>query len=628
LQDWQQDILFINSHPEKHLQRAKKTVQGKPTYICPLCGNGSGSEGDGITTKDDIHYKCFKCGFYGDMIQLIAEENGITDPNSREAIDAARRAWGITVPAQTTRREETKKKPMDLSYLQARGISQGTAERLGFKYNPDKRSIVIPVQTEDQESYIERLTEPQQSGIRYQIPKGTKSGLFNLGALAAGTPVFITEGAIDAASIEEVGGHAVGLNSTSNTGLLIRYLEKHRPRIDLFIIALDNDEAGRQGAGTLSKGLQDLGYRWKSYPLKDGYKDVNDALIDNRKDFERSIAEAAAPQPAAEQEEIESRKVKALLPIFKEYIQDQRNNKAIPTGFERFDKAIGGGLLPRFYIIGAVTSLGKTALVMQIADQIAKAGTDVLIFSLEMGKEELIARSISRETYIASIDKTGKTDLAKTELGIIMPQRYAGYSQDEKKVIAAAYEKYAEYAGDRISIYEGKHTADEIQQKVDKYISFTGRKPVVIVDYLQIIQPPAELRRASTKEQVDYSIDVFTAIRRDKKVPVIGISSFNRSNYTTVADGSSFKESGSIEYSGDTVITLELDIDRPSKGSDGAQQNKMRELIKEAMRADPREIKLTFQKNRGNRVGSVIYFRYFPKFNFFEEDWTRGDHEL
>ena len=213
--------------------------------------------------------------------------------------------------------------------------------------------------------------------------------------------------------------------------------------------------------------------------------------------------------------------------------------------------------------------------------------------------------------------------MSKTELGIITGSRYANYSEEEKDLIGIAFKKYAEYASEHISIYEGKRTADEIREIVEGYISFTGKKPVVVVDYLQILQPAADLKRATVREQTDYNIDVFTAMRRELKVPVIGISSFNRQSYITVADNSSFKESGAIEYSGDCIITLELDFERVEKGTESDKQNKTRDRIREAMRAEPREIKLTFQKNRGNKVGTTIYFRYNPKFNYFSEDWTK-----
>lgn len=634
--DIKQAINFINSRPEEYLKRARQSIQGRPSYICPLCGNGSGESGTGIVTQDGIHYHCFKCGFHGDIVQLIAQEKGIEDGGSSAAILAACEVYGITIdkkaggefvtqPEGRDKSEYIKahcNENADFSYLEGRGISRETALRLGFGYDAARKSVIIPITNEDGLFYIERLTDPS-GPLRYSLPKGTKAGLFNEAALDGEGPVFITEGAINAASIEEAGGHALAINSASNAAAFIRKLEKRGSRCNSFIICMDNDEAGKAAAQTLTKGLERLSKAFFSLEVKLPYNDANDALRGNRGDFLNEIKEAIenAEHPGARQ--IEAHKIKALLPLFREYILNEYNNKPIKTGFPSFDEAIGGGLLPKLYIIGAVTSLGKTTFALQMADNIAAAGNDVIIFSLEMAKEDIIARSISRHTYEMQARPGGNTSLSKTELGVVMGSRYAGYSEEEKALIGIAFKKYAEYASEHISIYEGKRTADEIRRIVEEYISFTGKRPVVVVDYLQILQPAADLKRATVREQTDYNIDVFTAMRRELKVPIIGISSFNRQSYITVADNSSFKESGAIEYSGDCIITLELDFERVEKGTESDKQNKTRDRIREAMRAEPREIKLTFQKNRGNKVGTVIYFRYNPKFNYFDEDLTK-----
>ena len=63
-----------------------------------------------------------------------------------------------------------------------------------------------------------------------------------------------------------------------------------------------------------------------------------------------------------------------------------------PTGFYELDDALCGGLYgSQLICIGAISSLGKTSFCLQIADQMAEAGKDVLIFSLEMSQDELLA---------------------------------------------------------------------------------------------------------------------------------------------------------------------------------------------------------------------------------------------
>ena len=654
---------YINRQPDIHLQRARKDVQGKPSYICPLCGNGSGADGDGLTTKDGTHWHCFKCGFHGDMIELIAQEYGLENGGSREAFDTARAVYGITLDDDTQHTYNTTYTPTahntqdvrtpkteddfkayidahtgkgtDLSYLQARGISEETALALRFGYDADDKTIVIPIKTiYGKEYYIKRYTTERKDKdgniIRYHVPKGgTNSGIFNEQALReippriasrGYAPIFICEGAINAASIIEVGGRAIAINSTANARSFVDALSRDAYRCERYVVCMDNDAAGKAATDILVNGLKELEKDFIVFQHAEGCNDVNDALTRDRDAFKAAVNHAIKSFERELVAEVENHRASAMLDGFWNYVKDEKNNKPIPTGFEQFDVAIGGGLLPKFYIIGAISSLGKTTFVLQIADYIAAHGTDVLLFSLEMSKEDIIARSISRHTYEIESKAGGDVKRAKTELGITVASRYKNYSKAEADLIRTAFAQYKSYANN-ISIHEGKHTADDIRGIVERYISFTGKIPVVVVDYLQILQPVQSLIRATAKEQTDYNIDVFAAMRRELKTPIIGISAFNRSSYTVVADNSSFKESGNIEYSGDSIITLELDYDRATRGTDATNRNK--EKIVEAMRKEPREIKLTFQKNRGNKVGTTLYYLYHAKFNHFAEDWTK-----
>ena len=86
------EFILTNSHI--YLQKDKS---GKG-FICPLCGNGTGQNGTGLRSKDNgRHFKCFKCGFYGDIIELIAKDNGLTDGGSSEAFELARKIFKIEI---------------------------------------------------------------------------------------------------------------------------------------------------------------------------------------------------------------------------------------------------------------------------------------------------------------------------------------------------------------------------------------------------------------------------------------------------------------------------------------------------------------------------------------------------
>lgn len=73
--------------------------------------------------------------------------------------------------------------------------------------------------------------------------------------------------------------------------------------------------------------------------------------------------------------------------------------KAFPTGFSILDGILNGGLREGLTVIGALSGLGKTTMLLQIANNIAEQGEDVIYFSLEMNKSELLTRTISRLSY-------------------------------------------------------------------------------------------------------------------------------------------------------------------------------------------------------------------------------------
>ena len=84
---------FINS---KALSELTKDKSGKG-YICPICKSGSGPNGTGITTKDNIHFTCYAggCFTHASWIDILAVKAGISPENTKEAIENALKIYGI-----------------------------------------------------------------------------------------------------------------------------------------------------------------------------------------------------------------------------------------------------------------------------------------------------------------------------------------------------------------------------------------------------------------------------------------------------------------------------------------------------------------------------------------------------
>lgn len=624
-------------------------------YICPICGSGSGKHGTGITSKDGgKHFTCWAgCFSNADIIDIIGlERAGIpVDDQARypDKLRAAADAFNIridgdTKPAQnrTERKQPEREQPApaedytaffleaekhitETDYPQRRGLSAATLHHFHVGYcsewahpkapkAPKTPRLIIPT---SRSSYLARDTRSEipEDQKQYSKSKAGAASIFNAAALQkSDKPVFVVEGEIDAMSIYEIGGEALALGSVNMYKKLIDAASEQKPAQPL-IICLDNDAAGEKTASALLDGLRAAGVPSYRFNVYGKCKDANDALMNDLPHFIQRVAEIydnSADLESYEREIIrreyrQKNSAAAHLQDFINGIAESVNTPATSTGFKKLDDVLDGGLYSGLYTIGAISSLGKTSLMLQIADSIAQSGKDVLIISLEMARSELMAKSISRHTIIDILENGGETAHAKTTRGILSGKRYEKYCQTERDLINRAIRTYSEYA-DHVYIIEGLGNigVKEIKEAVETHREATGTTPIVIVDYLQILAP-ADVR-GTDKQNTDKNVLELKRLSRDYNTPVIAISSLNRDNYNTRINMAAFKESGSVEYSADCLIGLQY------KGAGSKDFDSER-----AAQANPREIEAVILKQRNGAKGGVIPLEYYPMFNFFAE---------
>jgi len=624
---------YLQDYASRTLEKSKSGL-----HNCPLCGSGTGPNRTGALGIFDEgqRWKCQSCQKGGDIFDLYAALNNCSLSEATKAIielygDQPARPNNSAPGAPLTRRDLDRDaarlagSPGE-TYLQGRGFTLDTMQRFKLGYNPDEYnkplrkilpSIVIPYPGTDY--YITRPI----SDKAYDKPKTSEAGkepLFNLAALYTGGPVFIVESQLCAISIEQEGGAAVALGN-SGKDRLIRQLQD-KPTSAALILALDNDEPGRKAQSELAAALELLGIPHIQANISGEYKDPNGALQHGALKISEAVAMAEAALNAEKLEAAaayQRESVEGYIDSFFNGVSDSVNTPAIPTGFNGLDKLLEGGLYEGLYIVGAISSLGKTTFVLQAADQIAAAGQDVIIFSLEMARSELIAKSISRLTYKRAQRKAD----AKTTRGITTGKRYAMYSDTEISIIEAAREEYRKISG-RLWIREGVGNigAEQVRAEIKRHIAITGRVPVVVIDYLQILAPYD--MRATDKQNTDKTVLELKRISRDYKLPVIGISSFNRDNYTAPVNMAAFKESGAIEYSSDVLIGLQYQgMDYQEGEADGARQKRIRKLNKDndiaAREGRGIEIELKVLKARNGGKGTSDPLTFYPMFNCFIE---------
>lgn len=280
---------------------------------------------------------------------------------------------------------------------------------------------------------------------------------------------------------------------------------------------------------------------------------------------------------------------------------------------------------PGLYAIGAISSLGKTTFVHQLADQIAINGTPVLYFSLEQSAFELFTKSISRRINLhADSDPS-----------------YNRYTSLDIRRGIAGQREVIEQINAYISDVDGKlfvvecnfaATIEDIIRNVDDFINTYQMTPVIIIDYLQIIAPSTINGKILTdpRMSVDHTLHSLKSYQSLHNLTVIAICSLNRANYLTTVDFEAFKESGAIEYTADVVWGMQLSIlSDPSfyyktiQSAGGKTSTvettpaERREKQNEAKSADIRKIELVALKNRYGKTRYSVEFEYEPKYDTF-----------
>ena len=260
----------------------------------------------------------------------------------------------------------------------------------------------------------------------------------------------------------------------------------------------------------------------------------------------------------------------------------------LSTGFVGLDKITTGLYDGNLIILAARPAMGKTALALNIAKHVATVERKpAVIFSLEMGAEELIERMLASEGMVPAYHlKTGNL------------------STDEwKRLVQAQNNLYDapifvdDTAGIRIS---------EIRSNARKLDQEMGGLGVIIIDYLQLITGAKGENRQQIVSEISRELKI---LAKDLKVPVIALSQLSRAveqrqdKRPMLAD---LRESGSIEQDADIVAFLYREAYYQKEQGDSQEANNVTEL--------------SLAKNRHGSLGAVkLYFhKEYTKFSSVE----------
>ena len=215
----------------------------------------------------------------------------------------------------------------------------------------------------------------------------------------------------------------------------------------------------------------------------------------------------------------------------------------VPSGFAELDLRTAGFHNSELIILAARPAMGKTAFALNIATNVAtRSNIPVLLFSLEMSKEQLVNRILCSEAMVDSNKlKTGKIE-----------------ENDWVKIVEALgpLSESEMYIDDTAGISITEIRAKARKLKLEKNIG------LIVIDYLQLIQGSGNRRNGSREQEISEISRSLKILAKELNIPVIALSQLSRAaeqrndHRPMLSD---LRESGSIEQDADIVMFLYRD---------------------------------------------------------------------
>jgi len=253
-----------------------------------------------------------------------------------------------------------------------------------------------------------------------------------------------------------------------------------------------------------------------------------------------------------------------------------------PSGFKDLDEKTGGFQPGNLIVIAARPSMGKSALVANIAENAVLGGHAVALFSLEMSESELAQR------FVASQARIKGEDLRR---GKVPEHRWPKILEACQRLAQAPM--FVDDSSDT-GVLEVRAKARRLHHQVE------GGLGLIIIDYLQLMRH--EGRVESRVEQVGQISRGLKGLARELEVPVIALSQLSRAVEQRGGEKkpilSDLRESGQIEQDSDLVMFIYRD----------------EYYEKESER--PGEADIIIAKHRNGPVGEVVlsFQKEYPKF--------------
>lgn len=281
-----------------------------------------------------------------------------------------------------------------------------------------------------------------------------------------------------------------------------------------------------------------------------------------------------------------------------EKISQQRDKMiGVPTGFKDVDDLFHGFRPGDLVILAARPGVGKTAFALNLAVNAAKRGTAVAFFSLEMSASQLTQRILCADALVS---------LNKVRSGSVQPGDWTAIVDASNRL--SQVEMYIDDTPG-LSIMEARAKA----RRELRHIVGTEKKGLIVIDYLQLMQPPTVRRDGNRAVEVGEISRGLKVLAKEMGMPVIALSQLNRSvemrgkKRPMLAD---LRESGSIEQDADIVMFIDRSMSE--------------EEAEESSRPDLGQAELQVAKHRNGPTRDIT-LSFSPEFTKFG-DWVDNSY--
>jgi replicative DNA helicase len=318
--------------------------------------------------------------------------------------------------------------------------------------------------------------------------------------------------------------------------------------------------------------IVDMYVRREAQAAKDDYQN---SLLDPEQDVASAIETLNKRNAEIAEVYAKRKRVYSAQDLFASILQKSQDASQNPnevtgidTGLKVLNQFSAGWQKGHLNIIGARPAMGKTMLMNHFAASAALSGKRVLVFSIEMPKEDIVRRMIASEAKVSSMDiKTGKADF--------------------KALIDAVSSLETKHADKLFVDDSGGISIFEVEAKINLI-----KPDIVFIDYLQIMAIAESNNRRECIEQNSRDLKI---IAKKYGISIVVLAQLSRDvekRGSKIPVMSDLREAGGIEQDGDVIAMLH----RPAYYCEG-EANEVEKYSN--------ELQLIITKNRDGEVGTI-----------------------